>query len=382
LKFNILPLEKLKHSSIFFSTDVKSGSTFFLYTILAIFSIGLIWSLFGEVDEWVPARAILRPTVEIVTVKNEVTGRINERAVRNGDFVQKGDLLWSIEATSLLASLQRINLEIQTIEETIADNHLILSAIQAENPDLAGQSTYAFARSQEILYSYNQLSAQTENGRLSWIQADQLPAAMRSTSEVEQLRNTYLALENQKQAFIPKQEALLISEIRNLSTQLARLREEQTATLENVEASVVTAPITGNVEFLKEFSPGEIVGTNEELIRITPESLDSFTAELIIQQKDIGVVKTGQQVVLRFESFPVSEFQSLKGTLSYIPNESDLNINGDRIFRAQINLSAHEIRNREGTVFPLRAGMAAEARIVTDRTTILRLILKKLDFLT
>jgi hypothetical protein len=114
-------------------------------------------------------------------------------------------------SNNLLASLQRINQEIQTIEETIADNQLILSAIQAENPDLAGQSTYAFARSKEILYSYNQLAAQTENGRLAWIQADQLPPAMRSTSEVEQLRNTYLALENQKQAFIPQQEALLIS---------------------------------------------------------------------------------------------------------------------------------------------------------------------------
>lgn len=73
----------------------------FIYIVAALISIALVWSYFGEIDESVKARGIVRPNQLVGTVRNKVTGRVTDVNIKEGDHVKKGELLYSIDYSLL-----------------------------------------------------------------------------------------------------------------------------------------------------------------------------------------------------------------------------------------------------------------------------------------
>ena len=118
----------------------------------------------------------------------------------------------------------------------------------------------------------------------------------------------------------------------------------------------------------------------EELFRIVPDSASSLKAEIALDPSTIARVKKGQKVKMRFPSLPPSRFGQLEGYISLIP--ADVKIAGNNaVFIVEADIPNPYLIAQNGEKIFLRSGISAEGRIIIDNDTVLRMMLRKLDFI-
>ena len=82
---------------------------------------------------------------------------------------------------------------------------------------------------------------------------------------------------------------------------------------------------------------------------------------------------------LRFPGLPPSSFGQLKGKVSLIP--ADITVNSNKpVFIVEAEIPEPFLFASSGERVNLRSGLAAEARIVISRDSVIKMILRKLDF--
>ncbi len=83
------------------------------------------------------------------------------------------------------------------------------------------------------------------------------------------------------------------------------------------------APIAGQVAFASFFQENQQLQANQTICFINPENSRYFV-EITIPQSNFGKVAVGQQVLLKFQSYPFQEYGSVMGKIEFInhiPNE-------------------------------------------------------------
>lgn len=139
---------------------------------------------------------------------------------------------------------------------------------------------------------------------------------------------------------------------------------------------VVQAPVDGIVFDLKAGNPGYVANTTEPVMKVVPDK--SLMAEVFITNKDIGFVKEGMQVDVRFESYNFSEFGDIKGTLVSVGEDA---LPPDEIypyyrFPAKVELNRQTL-SANGRQLPLQSGMSVTANIKTRDRSILSIFTDK-----
>jgi len=111
MKVFIQNIDEITDSRELLESRPQPFITVFIYTLILIIITAFIWSFFGEIDENVKARGIVRPNQKISSVRNQVTGRVENTYLSEGKQVKKGDLLFTIEHSVL--DIQRAALELE-----------------------------------------------------------------------------------------------------------------------------------------------------------------------------------------------------------------------------------------------------------------------------
>ncbi len=142
------------------------------------------------------------------------------------------------------------------------------------------------------------------------------------------------------------------------------------------EYQVVKAPVDGIIFDLKAGNSGYVANTTEPVMKVVPEQ--SLIAEVFITNKDIGFVKEGMPVDVRFESYNFSEFGDIKGTLMSIGKDA---LPPDEIhpyyrFPAKVKLNRQTL-SANGRQLPLQSGMSVTANIKTRDRSILSIFTDK-----
>lgn len=123
---------------------------------------------------------------------------------------------------------------------------------------------------------------------------------------------------------------------------------------------VLIAPEEGRVMFVSSLQENELVTAGQNLFYIQPDQSSCY-AELMVGQKGVGKLKTGQQVMLKVQGYPNEEYGHLKGVVNYIssmPSRRDS-------FLVKVNLPQGLKTNYNKEVF-FRNDLSASAEIITD----------------
>jgi len=122
----------------------------------------------------------------------------------------------------------------------------------------------------------------------------------------------------------------------------------------------LTAPEDGKVLFISSLKENELISNGQSLFFIEPNQ-SSFYAELMAGQRGLGKVKEGQQVLVRVNGFPSTEFGYINGNITFIsgiPNSRDS-------FLIKVNLPKGLQTNYGKRIF-FRNNLSAQAEIMTD----------------
>ncbi len=128
---------------------------------------------------------------------------------------------------------------------------------------------------------------------------------------------------------------------------------------------LLTAPVYGKISFATFLQENQQLQANQTICFINPENTQYY-AEVYIPQTNFGKIKMGQEVLLKFPSYPSAEYGSVKGKIDFISN-----ITTDSGYLAKVILP-NGLATSYKKQIQFREGLQAQGEIITANMRLLQ----------
>lgn len=160
-----------------------------------------------------------------------------------------------------------------------------------------------------------------------------------------------------------------------LKTRLAT--QEQTKATQREKLTTLTAPVAGLVQQLATHSVGGVVTEAQTLMVIVPDGA-SVTAEVTLDNKDIGFVSAGQSAEIKLETFPYTRYGTVSATVQRVTSDAVNDEKRGAIFPATLTFNTSHI-NVDGKLIRLSPGMNITAEIKTGQRRVIDYLLSPIQ---
>jgi hemolysin D len=153
--------------------------------------------------------------------------------------------------------------------------------------------------------------------------------------------------------------------------QIADIDSQLSQTELNLRYQEIRAAVDGTAFDVKTQNEAVVnQGEVEPILKIVPD--DSLVARVAITNQDIGFVRENQEVDVRIDSFPYSEFGDIKGELIWIGSDAlpPTEITPFYTFPAKIQLEEQAL-NVGGREIELQSGMSVTVNIKVRQRTVM-----------
>lgn len=373
-------LDTLKESRLFFDLRMSKAVPLFIFSIILLFTVFFIWASCAKMDDVIKTQAVLRPVENISTIRSLTAGEVYVKNYTHDSFVEEGEKLLQFDTRSdtleLKNSREYLN---QLIEDTM--QYLALeNTIKKNETDFLKTDTESLLLSKIFIVEYTQLLEQKEQITQKLEREKKQPESMQTINKIKDLESD--VLQNEQQLIAWRDKALVdVQEKIKTVRQQSQTLERRISDLERIiKNATIIAPISGRIDETQQINIGDFVFNGEELFRIVPESATALKAEILVDPSAIARIQKGQKVSLRFPSLPPSRFGQLEGIVSLIP--ADVKISGtNAYFLLEATIPNPYLIAQNGEKIFLRSGVSAQGRIIIDQDSVLRMILRKIDFL-
>jgi hemolysin D len=408
-----------------------------LWALLLLLAGMAVWSIVGRLDIVAVAEGKLVPQSYVKIVQPAESGIVKEILVREGDSVRAGQvlmrmdtLLTDADANSVQSDLQGKRLALRRIDAELADApfhsqagdsaHLAAAAQAQYRADRAAfeaalaeeRSRLAKARQDlaaalevehkfsAILPHYREQEKAFEKlGRDGFANGVLVSDKRRERIEKEQELATQSHMIESARAGVRQSEMKLVQidsdyrrqlhvergEAQRAVDQLSQELAKQTHRKELMELKATQDSV---VKDLATHSIGTVVQPGTVLLTLVPRN-ESLRAEVWLSNDDIGFVKEGQTVRMKFAAFPFQKYGMVQGRVEHIGADAvDAAQEGApaaapgatprSTYKALVALDASALE-ADGTRFPLSAGMQANAEILLGTRTVIEYLLSPMQ---
>ncbi|MEC4766478.1 HlyD family type I secretion periplasmic adaptor subunit [Halomonas sp. CUBES01] len=407
------------------------GTIFF--TVL-VFAIILLMSFVLKIEVVAKGQGRVLPISRVQVVQPEFSGRITAIHIKNGDSVEKGDVLIEFDPTEALTELGTIQAEEDRLRIEMARIDAMVDALDLDpaTPDFIDQSLagfsppsdldeHVFAEEQrklllaevnDLLASLEQIDAREETNRRSEavtsaniarvnavleIQSERLQAIEQlvergatSRSDFLDVQEGFTRLEGERGVYQSElgqkaaERMALESERRRIkadlrSSLLDRYAEidARLATLSEKERAAIRRVDAATLE-----APAS--GVVDQLKVFTLGGIAESGAELLrivptdakvevegtFSNQDIGFMKVGQQANIRLSAYPSERFGFIQGVVSDIAADSSESKKGKWRYVVRIQPEQNYLEMGAERLY-LRPGMTAKVDAITDHRRII-----------
>lgn len=410
-------------------TPVHPAPRRFAWTIMILFCIALAWAMLGKVDivAVAPGRIVVSDrTKTIQPLERSVVKRV---LVRDGDRVQVGQPLVELDPTVAAADKAQVDEQLRAAESEAVRAAALLAVLDsgagtpnARYPTAWPARDVATARAQ-LVAEWADISSKISrlDSELSRRRAE-IGTAREMIAKLEAMLP--LALQRERDFARLVQEGYMSGHAgqdrlrerveleRDLMTQRARLAEVQAALRESESAStayvaetrralrdreaqaefkkqqamqdltkatqrekltVLTSPAAGTVQQLAIHTTGGVVMEAQTLMVIVPDEAE-VTAEVTLENKDIGFVDPEQDAEVKLETFPFTRYGTVRAVVSRVSADAVLDEKRGALFPATLTLRKRDIEI-EGRSVRLSPGMNVTAEIKTGRRRVIEYLL-------
>jgi hemolysin D len=385
--------------------------------ICALFAIALLWAGFGQIDIVAVAQGRIVVSERTKTLQPLETSVVKRVLVRDGDAVRAGQVLVELDATNAQADQASVQEQLTAMTSEHARSTALLAALangkappaaqggganhgaqlQAEWQNLGAQLAKLDAE-----HARRQAEAATVREAIAKLEAT-LPLARQREADVKGLAEQ--GFMNQHAGQDRTRERIEME--RDLATQGARLAEalaaaaesqqnkaayraeaqralrerqaqagskreqlaqERSKTEQRSRLTQLRAPVDGTVQQVAVHTAGGVVTPAQVLMVIVPHKAE-VTAEVLIDNKDIGFVRPGQAVEVKLETFPFTRYGTVPALVKHMAADAVADEKRGAIFPATLTLarSAIEVNGQRVALAP---GMNLSAEIKTGRRRI------------
>jgi membrane fusion protein len=372
------------------------------FTIVASIALVLAGALlafgaWGKVARKVRVPGVLMPQWGTVELSPAVSGVLLEQRVKEGDWVEQGQVLFVVNTdktsaegstASLLAShlAQRRSTLLAERSSRMAQNRQREAHLTDRIRSLSLETAQA---SQEHALAKRRVElAQKTSARFEQMAAEGFVSEIQAQGKQEELIDLQSRLENTLRngvalAHLQKQLAI---ELLQLDRNLASL-DQETAEIQSRKTSSVLAPQAGQVSTVH-LSLGAMAQAGQTIASLVPQanaqaphhSAHTLVAALFAPTRTTGFIQPGQEVWLRLAAYPYQKFGLAKGRVLKVSGTpiapQDLphgqgtalmasTQSNEPLYRIQVELVSQHVM-AFGVAHPLRPGMTLEADVIHD----------------
>ena len=315
--------------------------------------IFLMWTSLSDMDQTVRSHGQIIAIARNQIIQAADGGVLKQLLVSEGQQVRAGQTLAKLETTRSEASYLEIKAKLSALQAALVRAKAESSGV-ALIFDLDSESNNVFTSGQQQAYSQKRQGLEDELQVLSaGLQLSekelQMSQALLKTGDVSQLEfmraqrqvhETQGRIGSVKQKYLQeaKQDVVRIQE--EISAHQFKLNERKSL----LDHSTLSSPVDGIVKVLRINTVGGVLRAGDELMHISPTS-GGYIFEAKINPSDIGELRLGLPVSLKFDAFDYSVYGMLQGTLSYISSDTltDSGPNGavQTYYREQVQINSN-----------------------------------------
>ena len=404
------------------------------WAVCVLFVIAIAWATFGEIDivAVAPGRIVVSErTKTLQPLEASVVKRV---LVKDGDAVEAGQVLVELDATNASADEASVQEQLSAAVSEQLRTRALLTALRtgAKAPPKLDASRIGAAAGWEAVpdTAAAQLNAEWQDitSKLSKLAAEQahrqaeiatvrefiakleatLPIARRREADykslaeqgfmsshagqdrtrerIEQERDlatqrarnieAQAALreaEQNRMAYLAETQRLLSERQAQASSKRQQLTQERNKTEQRARLTQMTAPVAGSVQQVAVHTEGGVVTPAQILMVIVPRDAQ-VTAEVVIDNKDIGFVNAGQAAAIKLETFPYTRYGTVGSTVKSVTADAVSDEKKGAIFPATLTLDRSSI-DVDGKRIALSPGMNVTAEIKTGKRRVIEYLL-------
>ena len=358
-----------------------AGSSLLLLVLFLL--VGFLWADNASLDEVTRGEGAVVPSSREQVIQSLEGGILAELTVREGDIVEKGQVLLRIDDTRSGASLREGELKSQSLRAEIArlqaeaagtspqfPKDIEASVIERERKNYVSRLT-AVEESAASLKRNLEL-AEKELGMT------QPMVARGAVSEVEVLRlqRQIIELKGQIQDRRNSFKAEARGKQAEKEAELSGIAEVLTAKKDEVSRSLVRSPMRGTVKNIKVTTLGGVIGPGQDIMEIIPIE-ERLLIEAKIRPADVAFLHAGQKATVKLTAYDYTIYGSLHGHLEHISADTltDENPPHERFYRVYVRTDSAALNGKKGPL-PVIPGMVATVEVLTGHKTVLEYLLK------
>jgi HlyD family secretion protein len=332
------------------------------WTLMGVTLFGLGWLAFAQTEEIVTAPGKLEPIGAVKDIQMPVGGVVDEVMVKEGERVEKGQVLLRLDTEATLDRRRSLLSTIQYKQQQLRLKQVELDRYLQFNDTEQRVLRQSLALEKDVL------------SRLETLNREGATAELQYLSQRNKVQEVQGKLE-ETQVDRLRQKAILQQGVREIQSELADLRSKLTELNVNIRYQAITAPEAGVVFELKPRSRGFVAQTSEPVMKVVP--FDKLEARVEVPSREIGFVSVGRAADISIDSFPATDFGVLQGTVRRIGSDAlpPDQLNNFYRFPVDIRLNSQQLKLRSGKVLPLQVGMSLTANVKLRKVTYLQLLL-------
>jgi multidrug resistance efflux pump len=181
----------------------------------------------------------------------------------------------------------------------------------------------------------------------------------------------------------------ILTEKGEIEAELVKYQEKNNecqAYLENYDIKnnncIIKANASGYYYGSESLKQGIYVKEGSVIGAIYPKKQDKFRAEVYIENSEIGKLKDRQKVRFEIASYPSSEYGYFTGKIKDVAEDISVDkSSGKSFYKVIISCDNVSKTGKDGKTVTLKNGMGVQAKIITDKKSVFRYVLEKIDLL-
>lgn len=396
---------------------------------VAIFLILLLWAAVGKLDIVATASGKVVSDSRTKTIQAVETSIVRKVYVTDGQKVRRGQTLVELDAVGVRADTQKAEATLVSASLRAARSALQAASISAGELGVLrrppGVSDAEFAEAKRLARSEFDAYAAKSDGLRSSI--DQRIAEKNTTERSVPAMRAYAKIASDRVSdykrlleknYVSRQEYLMreqdrinadrdlaaqenrvielsaatdvakkelasmrretsvrwLDDERQARDQMAELQGELAHARERGASMTLTSPVDGTVQALATHTVGGVVTPAQALLSVVPTA-EPLEVEAMILNHDIGFVRTGQEAVVKIESFPYTKYGYIQGEVTSVSHDAIKDEKLGLVFPVRVRL-ARQSMFIDGTNISVTPGMAVSLDVMTGKRTVLEYLLE------
>ncbi len=160
-------------------------------------------------------------------------------------------------------------------------------------------------------------------------------------------------------------------ELSEVTGRLNALNEGAVALTDRVDKSQIKSPVRGRVQRLLANTVGGVVQPGKDIVEIVPLD-DTLVLEAKVHPKDIAFIHPGQAATVKFTAYDFAIFGGLAAQVENISPDTVTDERGNAFYLVRVRTTRASFSDK----LPIIPGMTAEVDILTGHKTVLSYLLK------